>query len=508
MSRRASLPFAFLLLTACSAPPRPVVTSPPAPAASAAPRPEAEHPVELEPLPEKLGQWIDSYVAAFGEHYGEAYAFNGFLLVAQDGKPVVAKGYGKADRTTGAVADADTRFAIGSITKELTAVAILQLVEKGSIHLSDPLRKYLPEYPATGDRITIHQLLSHTSGIPNTKDPKIAETRDRPHAPAEIVASFADRPLAFEPGTAFGYSNSNYFLLGLILEKVSGEAYGEYLRKHLLGPAGMTSTDLLGTPGGANAAVGYARIHERLVPAKVVDPSVPFAAGALRSSAADLVRWDRALTGGLVLSAESRRRMFTPVKEAKKEGYGYGIFVESVGGHEVHEHNGAIDGFSADLAGVADLRLTVVGLSNDDGFDPDILVDAALKMAVTGKQVDPPRERVVVPFDTATILRFVGEYTLDPASRKDAEGKLPPAFLDAIEKLSFVGKNGGLALTLGAQPPAQMFLGEDGRLFSKHDGVTIEGEPAEGGKGATKGVILRQGTFTLRWARAGVKGGK
>jgi CubicO group peptidase (beta-lactamase class C family) len=503
MNRASTLALAALL-TACGSAPRAAVAPPPATDPAAAAASDAGASDGTVAIPAQLGSWVDTFVGAFGEHYGEAYAFSGILLVAKDGKPVLARAYGKANRESGAVADADTRFLIGSITKQVTAVAILQLAEKGLVDLSAPLRKYLPDYPATGNRITLHQLLSHTSGVPDMPDAKLQEARDKPHAAKEVVASFADKPLDFEPGTKFAYSNSNYFLLGLVLEKVSGETYGGYIQNHCFSPAKMTSTTLLDAPSVANTAAGYVREGDKLAVAHRIDVSLPFSAGALRSTAMDLVRWDQALTGDLVLSAEWQKKMFTPVKEARKEGYGYGIFLDALGGHALHEHNGGIDGFAADLAGIADLHLTVVGLSNNESFDPDLLVDAVLKMVVTGKQVDPPHERVVASLDAPMIARFTGEYAMDAASRKDAEGKMPPEFLASLEKMSLTAKDGGLVMLIGTQLPATLFLGDDGLLFTKDDGVTLEGEPAKAEAGAVKSVVLRQGPFTLRWKR--VKG--
>ena len=480
--RRAAFTL-FALLAACAVPPP---AAEPAPAV--APEPS------VPPLAPELGSWIDAYVSSFGKLWGDDFAFTGYVLLTQAGKPVFAKGYGKANRATGAVPDGDTRFRIGSITKQFTAVAILQLAEAGKLRTEDPLSKYFPELPFA-KKVTLHHLLTHTSGIFSyTDDEALMDSRDRPRTHAEVVATFAGKPLLFEPGSAFRYSNSNYFLLGMVLEKVTGKSYEDYLRANVLGPAGMTRTGTVDAPDAPNTAVGYTEDDDRIVPAHAVDMSTPFSAGALRSTANDLARWDRALASGVLLSTDAEQRRVSAVKD----GYAYGVEVETVAGRHVEEHGGGIDGFYSSFARVPSEHLAVIVLTNTDQFPPDHLAAAVLEMALTGAKLDPPKETPVVPFDAASIARFSGDYALDPASAKEYAGKLPDAVLAKIGTLTFAADGGHLRFKPNGDRRREVFLREDGVLFTKRGAVIFESEQREG---PVTSFFLRQGRLSLRYAR-------
>ena len=485
-----------MLVAACAASPPPPAMPPTAPpSASSAPVATAAVAPALAPLPEHLGEWIDAYASALGREWGETRAFSGYLLVAREGVPVFGKAYGKANRATGALAGADTRFRIGSITKQFTAVAILQLAEKGLVRVEDPLSKYLPGLPF-GDRITLHHCLSHTSGIANmTEDEALMKDHAKPHTREQVVAVFASKPLAFEPGAEFRYSNSNYFLLGMVVEKVTGLSYEDYLQRSVLGPAGMTRTSTVDAPDAPDTAAGYTDDDGTLAPAHAVDMSIPFAAGALRSTSNDLVRWDRALAGDALLTADSKRRMVTPVREH----YGYGVATKTVAGREVEEHGGGIDGFSSDLARVPAEHLVVVALSNEDSFRPEAMVAAIVEMAVTGSKIDPPTETAVVPFDAATLARFPGSYAIDPASDEAYRGKLPGAVMAAIQTIAVTGEQGRLRFKPNGQGEVGVFLRADGALFTKGGGISLEPEQA---KGVVASFVLKQGGLALRYVRA------
>lgn len=213
---------------------------------------------------------VDGFVAGFGRRWGEAYAVSGYLTVAREGQVIFARAYGNADREKQLAAGADTRFRIGSLTKQLTATAILQLVERGKLRLDASIRAYLPYYPRAGDGITIHHLLTHTSGIPDYEvDEALNKDRARAHTRAEVFASFQNLPLDFKPGERFSYSSSGYLVLGAIIEKVSGATYEGYLRENVLLPAGMLRTTTVDAP---DSAVGYlADRNERLVPSPPID---------------------------------------------------------------------------------------------------------------------------------------------------------------------------------------------------------------------------------------------
>ena len=491
---------ASVLLSACAAepPPAPLAATPAPPAPSVAPAPPAPPPPYGSAA--QLGAWIDAHVSAFGARWGEAYAAQCHLTVADDGKVVFEKAYGKADREHGRVAGADTRFRIGSLTKQFTATAVLKLEKKGLLRVEDPIRKLLPEYPAAGDRITIHHLLTHTSGIPNyTEDEAVMKRRGSPMTRAEMLVTFQDKPLLFEPGAQHRYSNSNYFVLGVIIERVSGRSYEDFLQENVLRPAGMTRTSTVDAPDALDTAVGYEASPEgSLVPSGVIDMSVPFAAGALRSTARDLLAWDRALAGEAILDEASKARMFTPFKD----GYAYGWVVGKVEDKQVLVYAGKIDGFTSFIARVPAAKLAVVALCNSDGFAAETIGEPALLMALSGKPVPPTVERAIVPLDAARIRSLGGEYTMTDDSRKDLESKIPAPVLQSVLSVAFSTEGGRLYFKPVGQGRLQVFGGEGGVLFPKGLGVEIKAEPGDGPDAPAKGVTQTQRGLTVRYVRA------
>ena len=297
--------------------------------------------------------------------------FNGTVLVAEGGELVYAAGVGDADKSWGIPNTTETKFRIASLTKQFTAALVLRLVEAGEIDLDAPISTYLPDYPAAqADRVTVHHLLSHTSGVPeHTSRPDIGEIMRRSYAPDAFVTLFSDLPLDFEPGSAFRYSNSGYYLLGVIVERVTGERFAVALRDRLLAPLGLTDTGYDPFPEVVpSLARGYVRTAGGFANAPYVDTSVPYAAGMMVSTAPDLYRWTQALHRGDVFQkAETTARMLTPVLD----GYGYGIGITTmpVGDEEVQvvAHSGGIPGFSTMLIHLPERDQTIVVLDNTQG---------------------------------------------------------------------------------------------------------------------------------------------
>jgi CubicO group peptidase (beta-lactamase class C family) len=481
-----------LLACACAAAPPP----PPAPAAPAASPSASPGPMRAS----DLGAWIDAYASAFGKQWGEGYAFSGYVAVVEDGKIVFGKAYGKANREKGVAATTSTRFRIASLTKQFTAAAILKLVEQGKLRLDDPVRKHLPETPALWEKVTIHHLLTHTSGVSTyTMDAELMKDRDKRHTPAEVIARLRDRPLDFEPGARFQYSNSGYLLLGMVIQRVSGTPYEAYLQEHVLGPAGMTHTSTVDAPDAPDAAVGYTVDEDdAMKPAQSIDMSLPFAAGALRSTVDDLVAWDRALSGSAVLREESKERMFT----VEKESYAYGVNRSQIEGHDVLSHSGNIDGFTAYFARALDRPLAVIALSNNDHFEAHSVGRAALKMALAGKRESPPEERAVVPFDAGFAARVAGEYRLTETSRKALEAKIPKEIIDSAMGMTISIERDRLFMKPSGQQRVRVFRGSDGALFTKQDPLELALEPAGDTGAAVTGVTLKQGGLAGRYERA------
>jgi CubicO group peptidase (beta-lactamase class C family) len=253
--------------------------------------------------------------------------------------------------------------------------------------------------------------LGHTSGIPNfTSDKDFGTWGMSPHTPAEELAFFRDKPLEFEPGSKFSYSNSNFEVLGAIIEKVSGKSYGDMLRTRLFEPLNMKDTGLdsdeLILP---KRAQGYMGGKNGLEHARSESMSVPWAAGSIYSTTGDLLRWEQGLFGGKVLSEASLKAMTTP----GKGDYGLGVEVVQHDGVEVVQHNGGIEGFNTALSYVPQRKITVVVLSNVNGDAPDSMGTQLLDV-VMGKPVVLASERKAVPITHAELEKFVGIYDLAP----------------------------------------------------------------------------------------------
>jgi CubicO group peptidase (beta-lactamase class C family) len=503
MRLAGSLALTILALVACSpaAAPAPSLAGPVAPqlpprAPATAPEPP------LPPLHADLGAWIDGYVSSFGRSWGEAYAMQGYVAVAHGGKIVFGKAYGHADKERAAEANAQTRFRIGSVTKPFTSIAIMQLAERRRVSLEDSIRKYVPEMAPAAEKVTLHYLLTHASGIPSyTDDESLMKRRDQPHTTAQMLASFKDAPLAFAPGEKFAYSNSNYYLLGVVIERVSGQSYEDYLRDHVLRPAGMSRTSTVDAATAPNSAVGYTTdADEAVVRVGPIDMSVPFAAGALRSTVDDLVAWDRALAGDTLLSVASKKQMHT----AHRDDYACGWQRSTEAGELVLSHTGGIDGFTAYVARVPSKRLFVVALSNTDAFPAGRVGRPALTMALTGEKLEPPIEREVVAFDAAVVAGIAGEYVLSDASRQAMTGKLPPAVLASVEGLSITQERDAVFMKPSGQGRLRVYQAKDGGLFTKRAGVELRPLPSSARGKPVKELRLVQGALDLGYERAPV----
>jgi D-alanyl-D-alanine carboxypeptidase len=288
--------------------------------------------------------------------------------VVKDGRLVLARGYGYADLENDVPATAETVYRLGSITKQFTATAIMQLAEQGKLSVDDELTKFLPDYPTGGRKITVHQLLNHTSGIKSytsTKDFFKRSRLDTSHG--ELLAQFKDEPFDFEPGAKWLYNNSGYYLLGMIIEKASGQTYAQYLDENIFKPLAMSATRYGHTrPLIRRRAMGYRYALGGLVNDDPLSMDAPGAAGALVSTVLDLIKWHQALESGQLLSSASYEAMYQPTKlaDGKTRPYGYGWGVGELAGHRKLSHGGGINGFSTMIARYPDDRLAVIVLSN------------------------------------------------------------------------------------------------------------------------------------------------
>jgi len=344
----------------------------------------------------ELSTRIDEFMTS----YHELGLFNGTALIATGGEVVLSKGYGLANMEWGIANHPDTRFRIGSITKQFTSMLVMQLVEEGELSLDARVGELLPAYRSdTGGMITVHHLLSHTSGVPNynTQPEFMTEVSRNPYAVGEFVASHCSGDLEFEPGSTFRYSNSGYFLLGAIIEQVAGMPYEQVLRERILEPLGMHDTGYDHSDAIIERrASGYESTPGGYRNAAYIDMSLPYAAGALYSTVEDLHRWDRALYADALLSARWMAKMFEPVLSSY--GYGWSIRQLPIGPEEatrtVIAHGGGINGFNTVIARVTDDRHLVVLLNNTGDARLGEMQSGILDL-VYGREPTPTKPSVV-----------------------------------------------------------------------------------------------------------------
>lgn len=270
------------------------------------------------------------------------------ILVARHGQIIYRHAYGLGKRESRRPATVETEYEIGSITKQFTAAAMLQLQEAGKLHLDDKLSTYLPDAPHAGE-VTLRQLLSHTSGMPEYLDAvDAAKAIGQPTSFDKLMSYVAGKPLDFPPGSRWSYSNTGYLLAGRVVEVVSHESYWHYVQTHLLDPAEMTHTFTVAEEEKLpNMATGYDREDGKVTPAATISASVGWAAGFLVSTVDDLERWNRALRGGKIMTPADYASMSTPVKTTQGDaGYGLGLFVDSVDDEPRVGHTGGSLGFT------------------------------------------------------------------------------------------------------------------------------------------------------------------
>jgi CubicO group peptidase (beta-lactamase class C family) len=334
---------------------------------------------------------VKGRVDALLAKYHELGLFNGSALVADRGEVLLRKGYGLANMEWGIANSPDTKFRLGSITKQFTSALVMQLVDRGEIDLAAPITRYLPDYPAhTGNRITVHHLLNHTSGIVGyTELPTFGATSRTAYAPAKFADEFFARlDLLFEPGTKYSYNNSAYFLLGVILEKVSGKTYEQLLQERIFTPLGMQESGYDSTrPLLSKRAAGYdKRFDGSYVNTTFLDMTQPYAAGSLYSTVDDLYKWDQALYTTKVMSAASKERMFTP----GLFNYGYGWIIKQQDGVTTIEHGGGINGFNTILTRTPDSKRLIVLLNNTGGAPLEAMT-TGVRAILNGKEPLVPR---------------------------------------------------------------------------------------------------------------------
>jgi CubicO group peptidase (beta-lactamase class C family) len=300
------------------------------------------------------------------------------LLVSRKGVPILAEGFGLANVELNVPVTPNTVFQSGSVGKQFTATAVMLLVEEGKIALSDPLSKYFADGPAWWKDVTIRELLSHTAGF--TDYPKDFDLR-KDYTEDELIKMVEAIPPAYPPGTNWKYSNLGYVTLGILIHKVSGQYFGDFLQERVFKPLGMSTTQIMSEADIIpNRAAGYVLDKGQLKNQVWVSPSANSTAdGSLYFTILDVAKWDAALYAERVLKESSKREMWTVASlsdgKPNRAGYGFGWFVESQNGHRVVEHDGRWQGFSAQISRYLDDGITVVILVNQGMCDPHLIAD-------------------------------------------------------------------------------------------------------------------------------------
>lgn len=401
----------------------------------------------------------------------ESGDFMGAALVARDGRIVFDKGYGSANLEWQIPNDGDTKFRLGSITKQFTAVSIMLLRERGKVDLGAPVKTYLSDAPAAWDGVTVFHLLTHTSGIPNfTNFEDYGKTKSLATNVDELIARFSDKPLEFAPGEQHAYSNSGYILLTAIVEKASGLTYADFVRENLFKPLGMAdsgydSHDAI-VP---RRASGYVPTQKGPMHADYIDMSIPQGAGALYSTAHDLLKWETGLFGGKVLKPESLELLVTPYKG----DYALGLQVTKTDAGTTISHGGGIEGFNTWLGYDPGSKITVAVLSNINGPGADRLGQSLMTLA-RGGDVTLMNERAEVALPAEVLRAYEGTYELSPT-------------------FGFVVKLEGDHLTVQAtnQPAFPIFAEKQDEFFLKVTDAQLTF--TRDASGAIDGAILHQG---------------
>ena len=293
----------------------------------------------------------------------------GTVLVSKAGKILYNKAYGMANLELNVPMTTDKIFRLGSLTKQFTAVCILKLAEESKLALQDDITKFIPDYPLNGKRITIANLLNHSSGIKNyTGLPQSNESLKRQDlSPKELIALFKDLPLDFEPGSSYRYSNSGYILLGYIIELLSGKSYGDYVRENIFVPLEMDKSyydqAAMVIPGRTS---GYRRKNNGYENSDFLSMTLPYAAGSLMSTTGDLLKWYNGLTTGKLISQSSLELAFTSsfLNSGKETGYGFGWEIGNIQGSKAVKHNGVVNGYFTDIVYLPQDKILVTILSN------------------------------------------------------------------------------------------------------------------------------------------------
>jgi CubicO group peptidase (beta-lactamase class C family) len=439
--------------------------------------------------PRSSGEATAERAAAYMEARVRVGGFSGAVLVAVDGRPVLRDAYGLANHEGRLPNTTATKFRLGSLTKPFAAVAVLRLQERGALQVADPVGRYLRDWPEAWQAVTLHNLLTHTAGLPRLTTQALQDVSALSRSAATPFREIADlmrpgeelQPLDFQPGSEFAYSNVGYIALGMVVEKVSGKGLCEFLAQEIFRPLAMKDT-ACDDPGAIveQRAGGYVRVEGALNNAPWVDVRLTGAAGALHSTVDDLLAFDRALATGRLLSPASQRLLWAP----GKEGYACGWWVQTRYGRRVRWHGGNLPGFVAHLASFPDERLSVIVLSNvwspADRGQVRAMANELAAIAL-GEDYELPRRRQRIELGAEALDAFVGTY----------RGKDTFAIVREDQRLLLQFSPGVSVFELYAESPLSFFAGHPEYFLTF----------TRDGTGRIAAVSIRNEGETGEWAR-------
>jgi CubicO group peptidase (beta-lactamase class C family) len=411
--------------------------------------------------------------------------FIGAILLAQKGNLIIDKGYGSANLEWQIPNAPDTKFRLGSITKQFTAASILLLEERGSLKIDDMLSKHMTDTPPAWKDITIFHLLTHTSGIPNyTAFPNFNDfaATTKPVTPTEIIDLFINKDLNFEPGSQYDYCNSGYVILGYLIEKISGMSYQEFVVNNIFKKLGMldsgydSNSEII-----LRRASGYNVSQYGLMNTEYLNCCIPYSAGSLYSTTHDLLKWQQELFSGRVLTAASFNKMTTPYKDH----YGLGVVIKTIDGCKLIGHGGGINGFKTNMVYSPDEDLLVIVLSNliTAGFVPQNIALKLVKLS-RGINVIIPSERNESVVSPEILNRYIGTYDLSPTN-----------------KLEISIDDGNLMALVAYQPKIKLFPESETRFFSRIPDMQIEF--LKDAQGSFTSLVLCQDEEDIKGTKSG-----
>jgi CubicO group peptidase (beta-lactamase class C family) len=401
--------------------------------------------------------------------------FHGYVLVQKQDKVLHAGGYGFSNYENKSKGTAQTRYQVGSVTKQFTAVAILKLAEQGKLSLGDKLSRYFPDFPKA-DKVTIEHLLTHTSGIFNYTNSRTAfdSLRGTSSNRQQMMSMIAAYPYDFEPGTQWNYSNSAYSLLGYIIEKATGKSWEQNVREIIFNPVGMSHSGFDYRMAPMPKAKGYYLVEgDSSIPAAMIDSSISYSAGAIFTTPEDLAKWDMSLMQKPVLSNTSMRNAWTP----RMNKYGLGWFIDTIHNKPAIHHGGSIDGFMTQNIIVPQEGIAVIVMVNAEMYNADEMARDLLGI-LYGKPVTLPQQKKAITLPDNILQQYTGRYEMAPG-------------MSATVKL----ENSKLQIAPEGQPWAELFPEAENVFFFKIMDAQIEF--VKDGSGTVVKFLFKQSGRTM-----------